>query len=425
MHEAKKILSNSMIVILAALLGGAFAYIFNMLVGRLLGPKVYGEFTTLMSVMAIFSVAAGAVTTIVMRYSGELYAKENYEAIRKLFDVFTKYVLIFGLIIFFLGLAFLKPLANFFSIDHLFPLFIVMIGFVFSFLIVVNRGILQGTQRFLPVSLIGISEMSLRLGIGLLLIKVGLGLNGTVLGVFLATFFAYIISFGFLIKVFRPKHKKSEDFKFDRKEVMKYSLPTVVSTLFLSLFLNIDVILVKHYFPPTEAGLYAAISTIAKIIVYVTGPMATVMFPMISEKRVKGEKHYRVFMLALLLTLVGGLVMEATYFFAPGKIITVLYGDKFSGFFYLLPQVGFMILLYSLVNTLSNYYLSIKSFAFIPVSASIFLAQVIGVVLWHDSLEVVVKILIAGQGLLFVMLMGYYLLTKKAQLLNYFKGLDE
>jgi O-antigen/teichoic acid export membrane protein len=66
----KKLFKGSTIIFIGAIIGGLFSYLFNMLMGRMLGPVHYGELTALLSLSMIVTVAGGAITTVAMRYSG-------------------------------------------------------------------------------------------------------------------------------------------------------------------------------------------------------------------------------------------------------------------------------------------------------------------------------------------------------------------
>ncbi|MEI6499062.1 MAG: oligosaccharide flippase family protein [bacterium] len=415
MSQTKKLLSSSIIIFAGTTVGSIFSYLFNMLMGRQLGPTLYGELTALMSFLAIASVAGGAILTIVMRYAGETYAVRHYQALKKLFLVFSKYVLTFALILFAISLAFLHPITNFLSIDNVLPVIIGLTSIVFSFIILVNKGILQGTQQFVALSAIGLIEMVLRLCIGLLLVRLGYQLTGAVGGIVLATMIAYFLSFWPLKRLFGVKtdDQSHEDFVFDKKEIIKYSLPATLTTLILSVALNADVIIVKHFFPADAAGMYAAISTIAKIILYITAPVISVMFPMISESKAKGESHYKLFFFSLALTFIGGLLVLAIYFIAPAFVIKTLYGSAYISFASYLPEVGAMFLFYTLINLICNYYLAIRKFTFIYYCSIILIIQIVVTFLFHDSLLDVIKIFLGGQATLFFVLLATYLFERK------------
>ena len=422
MGETKKLLSNSGIVFAGTIIGSFFSYLFNMLAGRLLGPDRYGEFTALQSLLLILSVGGGALLTVTMKYSSELFTAGRFGALRKLHKIFSRYMLMAAVFLFLVSLVFIKPIGTFFSISQTLPIVITLSGFFFGFLITVNRGILQGSQQFLAVSLVGTLEMFLKLFIGVLLIKIGLGTNGALLGLILATALTYFVTFFPLRRVLGAKTKEEENFAFDKKEILKYSLPALLSAVFLTVALNVDILLIKHYFGATEAGSYAAISTIAKIVLYATGPIVSVMFPMISEKTVSGDKHYKLFLSCLILTLLGSLVILGVFNAIPGTVIRVLYGASFTGFYYLLPEVGFFALLYALVSLISSYFLVIKNYVFLPIFAGCLILQVALISVSHSDIETVVKILISTTALLFFLLFGYYLITKREQITELFRG---
>ncbi len=420
----KKLFRGSAILLVGTLVGSAFSYLFNMTMGRMLGPTIYGEMSALLSLLAILAVGSVAILTISMRYSSELFAHKEFLAIRKLAQVFSKYVLIGCAAIFLVGLILIKPIGSFLSIQGFWPVAITLFSIFFSYLLYLNRGILQGTQLFGSMSFSQALEMFLRLSIGILLVWFGFSLNGAMAAIVLSLAIAYIATFLPLRKIFQSKEQKSrpgvdQKFKFDKKEIIKYSIPTLVTSALIALTLNLDIILVKHYFPPYEAGLYAAISTVAKIILYITSPVVGVMFPLISEQQTRGKKHFRLFWFSLLLTLIGGILLLAIYTVAPEKIITILYGGQYAPYYYLLPEIGLAILFLSLVNLIANYYLVIKNFFFLWLFGSIIVLQVILIALIHPTILAVVRILIITQASLCALLLGYYLWNKRRQIKIY------
>ncbi len=426
MTDTRKLISSSVIIFAGTMVGSIFSYLFNMLMGRMLGPKGYGEMTALMSLLLIVSVAGGAILTVTMRYSSELYTADKYLALKKLFSVFTRYVYFLALILFLLSLVLIRPIANYFSIDNLLPVAIAFSSLIFGLAVTVNRGVLQGSQRFIAVSIIGVIDPVLRLALGILLVKLGFQVSGALAAIVIASAVSYLVTFWPIKSIFShsDKDRTPKKFSFDKKEILNYSRPVLLSAVLLMVAQNLDVILVKHYFPPADAGIYAAISTIGKIILYVTAPIVTVMFPMVSEKTTKGDKHYKIFLFSILFVLIGGLLVLGLYAIAPAKIIAILYGNQYVSFFSLLPEVGLAILFYSLINLLANYYLAVKDFRFIWFFLVIIVGLLVSISFIHSSILVVVRIIILSFALLFTAMMGYYLFSKKDQLKLFLRGND-
>lgn len=422
MHETKKLIRSSGIIFTGTIIGSFFSYLFNMSAGRLLGPEKYGEFTALLSMMMILSVASVAIMTVTMKYSSELVAKKYFKALGQLYNIFSRYTAIFAISLIAITLFFVKPIGTFFSIKDIVPICITLLYFFFVFLLVVNRGILQGGQKFFDSTASITLEMFLKLLIGIALIKIGLGLSGAMLGMIIATGIVYFLSLFPLKKLLETKDgNKFEPFVFNKKEIVAFSIPVLISSALLMIALYLDIIVVKHYFDAETAGLYAAISTTAKIILFATSPIVSVMFPMISAKRTMGNKYYKLLFASTFATIAGALIILGIYTLAPSTIIRVLYGTKFVSFYYLLPKVGFFVLLYSLVNLMANYYLAVKSYIFLYFFAFTLGLQLILIGFNHASLDIVVKILIWTTGLLVALLFGYYLITRRVQLATFLK----
>lgn len=423
-QTTKKMLAGSSIIFVGTVFGSVFSYLLNMLMGRMLGPVAYGELTALMSFMLIIGVAGGAIFTVSMRYSGEMIAGEHFGALKRFFAFLTRNVLILAAIIILIAALLIKPIAGFFLISNLLPVFITFLSVIAGLLIFINRGFLQGGQKFKAISVLGVVEAVLKLVIAVVLVKIGFALLGAVTAIILGTAITYLLSFIPLKKIFPAKREKKTAlvYKFDKKEIFNYSWPTLLAAIFIMLATNLDIILVKHFFPPEEAGLYAAISAIGKIIIYLTAPIIGVMFPMVSEQKIKGEKHYRVFLFSVFLTLIGALLIVAIYTVAPGMVIAILYGPRYLSFYYLLPELGIAMVFFSLINLICNYFLAIKNFTFLWFFALILLAQVVAVSLWHPSILAIVRVFIFSYASLFLLIFGYYLLSKKEQLIKFIRG---
>lgn len=423
MSETGKLFKGSFIIFVGTFIASIFSYLFNMLMGRMLGPNLYGDFSALLSLSIIVSAGGTAILTIAMKYSGELAALANFQAIKKLFSILTKYVLIIGFAVLVIGLVLIKPISNFLSVREFWPIAIILSSIMISLVMMVNKGILQGTQKFREISILAIFEMVLRLLLGISLVYLGLSISGAALAMVLATLAAYILSYRYMRRIFKHKHNKNQAFEFDKKEIIGYSWPTLITTVFLAIFMNLDILLVKHYFAPFDAGVYAAISTVAKIIFYLTGPIVSVMFPLISEKMAKEEKHYSIFMMSFFLTLALGIIVLIIYAVVPHFVMRVLYGSIFvSDSVTLLASVGIVMLIYALINLILNYFMALKNFTFLWLVSTVLVLELIVVGVSHGSIFMVVRELIFCYALLLCLLLGYYLITKKSQIIAFIQG---
>lgn len=423
MGDTKRLVSNTVITFLGSTTASVFSYLFNMLMGRMLGPAQYGEMAAILSLLMIMSVAGSVIMTTTMFYVGEMYGLGNFAGIKKLFQIFTKYVFSLSLLFFLIGTVLARPIADFFSITHIVPVIIAFSSFVFGFIILINRGILQGTQRFVAFSLTSILEMILRVSVAVLLVKIGFALGGAIAATVIASATTYFVTLWPLSKLWQKADTSvPAQFHFNEKEILAYIGPVFISTLILTTLLNLDVILVKHYFSTDQAGLYAAISTVGKIILYLTSPIISVMFPMILEKKSQGKKHFHMLFFSLALTAIAALLVLSIYSVAPSLVINILYGKSYLTLYYLLPKIGIFVLFYTLVNLLANYFLAIKNFVFLVFMVLALPLVIIWSSLYHGSIEAIIRVFTISNVLLFVAMIGYYLFIKKDQVSLYLRG---
>lgn len=423
MQETKKLLSNTIVIFAGTVIGSFCSYVYNMLMGRMLGPEQYGQMTALLSMMLIVTIGGGAILTVVTRYASDFYHRVCFGALNKLFQKMTKYMVFLSLGLFIIGLLAVSFIGRFFSIDSSTTILIALATMFFGYTVVVNRGILQGAQKFGELSITNVAEPLLKLVAGYFLVRLGFGIDGALVAILVSGAAVYFLTFLQAKKVLSSvKSSDKEELVFSRKEIFNYSIPSFLSALFLAIIMSVDVIMVNHFFPGAQAGLYSAVSTVAKIILFITAPVSSVLFPMISERKTTGEKHYQLLFMGLSLTILVGLLILGVYTAAPAKILTLLYGRQYTEMFYLLPEIGLAFLFYSLVNLLANYYLAIKDYLFLWFFGFISIVSVLVIYLYHPSILFIVRALVTSFGLLFFLMMAYYLFTKKEQIILFFKG---
>jgi O-antigen/teichoic acid export membrane protein len=196
--------------------------------------------------------------------------------------------------------------------------------------------------------------------------------------------------------------------------VYQYFLPVGISLLCFMILTNIDLILVKHFFTPIEAGYYSIAQVMGRIILFLPIPIVTVMFPKLSslgDRRGKGllilKRSLRmVFFLCAIAVLLG--------FLFPSLIIRTLSG---SSYIECIPLVRFFCInmsLFSFVFVLLHYHFSSGKSTFLYPLCFLTLVQTGLIVLYHETLlQVLVVVGLVGICLLGVNLYLAYRFCKK------------
>ena len=441
----KRFFSSSLILVVGTILMSGINYAYNLCVNRLFLPADYATYTALLGILALVLVPGGALQAIAAKYAADSVADDDPGRVGDLLSKLTKKLLPFCILCGLIFILFPHQVANIFGSGQetsvVRAVMIMSAAFIFQFLIPLNRGILQGTQQFTSLSINYIIDAGGRFLAGVLLLipltgqsygvvmplilhgqykltsdlAVPLGIAATIIG----TGAAYLLAFLPLRRYFGKKTKE----RINTRELLNFSWPTLTMIVFTTILFNVDIILVKRFslqpggITPTNAGEYATISTLAKLIFYVTGPMVAVMFPMVSSLVKKGEKHVRLLFTTVLMVLSASLVTLGIFAAAPTTIVRILTPNYVNVADMLVPMTV-IYLVYSLISVMTNYFLSIKRFTFLWPLGLGTLLEVGLLMAYHPDILTVIKLIILAQTLLLAALFGLYAYGKRKQLVT-------
>ncbi|MDO8515464.1 MAG: hypothetical protein Q7S14_03110 [bacterium] len=184
----------------------------------------------------------------------------------------------------------------------------------------------------------------------------------------------------------------------------KAFLPSLFAALGLTAFFTVDVILARHFLPAFEAGEYAVIATVGKIVYYAAGPIITVMFPIISSRMSSGTSYRLPLLGSLVISLGVGCVVVIAFYLFSGLIMGTLFGTKYLGAASFLAPYAFFTLLYTAGSILTYFLLSVSCYRPMVLLFGISLLQGIFIFIFHTSVSQIIgiNILVASLYLLVV-----------------------
>jgi O-antigen/teichoic acid export membrane protein len=397
----KGLLTGGAIFFLSATIVNAGNYLYNLLLGRWLGPAAFADVSLIVTLFLMISFVAVTFMMTAARFSALYTASGETHRIAATRRFLLRIAYGIGIVLL-IGVALGAPAAaQFFNTQSFWPFIILAVGFPFYLAQGVNRGILQGRTWFGWLSLSYQAEMWVRLGAAALFIWVGWEVNGAIGALTLSILATWLVAQASRRELPLAEPLSSED----RRAMLLFAIPVVVAQLSQILINNSDVLIVKRFFVPVEAGQYAALALIGRIVFFATWSVVTTLFPIVAQRQAKGEPHRILLWLAMgLVVVVAGGVIGATLLF-PNLIVQVLFGDAYLGIAPLLWLYGVATALYALANVVINYRLSLGD-GFGSVLAVIAgIAQVVSLWLFHDSLRQVVFVQIGIMVALFAGLM--------------------
>lgn len=410
--KAKNFISSPIIRGSAVLWVGMMAanvsnYLFHLLMGRFLGPVNYGVLASIISVLYILLVPTTTITTAVMKFAAEHAVEGRPGKTRELMMRLSNRLLVISVILFVVMVALSPVLSSFLNIPSVWPIVILSGMVLVGYVLPVNRGILQGLQRFGSLSASLILETIIKLAVGIALVIAGFAVNGAVFGIVVAVFVAYAFSFWPLRDILAERGEGGVSLK----ALFKYSIPVFIALLCLSAYYSVDIMLVKHFLSPVEAGYYSGLSILGKIVVFASLAITGVMFPLVAARHKAEEPHRHILLSTLGLTAAVSGAIVAVYFIMPRFTIGILFGAKYLSVAPYLGSFGIAMLLLSLSYVFANYFLAIHKTRYIPVLVGVVMLQV--GLLWfiHGSLSQIVAVMVGTMSLLFVSLVVYYLIA--------------
>lgn len=396
---------GSATMLIGSNVANATAYLYHLVVGRLLGPSSYGELSAVLSVLGLLFTSFNFLGLVIVKFVSSAKESEIYF----IFNWFTKKTYIVGLTLGIILLLINPFLSSFLHLDIKITLLIIPIV-IFAFLAFVYRSFAQGLLKFWVVVISTNIDMLIRILLGVLLIYIGFSVFGAVFALVVSMFVSYLYLKKYVLKYI--KKGGSGDIRFASK-VFKYSIPILFATLTTNSLFTSDVILVKHFFSSHDAGIYASLSTLGRIIFYGTGPIAAVMFPMIAKRYSNKQKSEKIFYLSLLLTFALSAVVLMVYYLFPELSIKILFGSKYLDGSPYLFLFGIFMTLFALSSLIFNYFLSVEQTKVVYISIIISLFQILGIVIWHKNIFEVISVSIYSTLLFLIALCSFYLYYRK------------
>ncbi|MBS3065118.1 MAG: oligosaccharide flippase family protein [DPANN group archaeon] len=365
-------------------------YFYHFAVGRILGPADYGILAVFFSIIYILFAPVNTIQTILTKFTADFIAKNETGKVAYLLKRSLQILGYISLLIFGIFFLFSPQIAKFLLIDNINYVRLFSIAFLVIFVTAVTRGFLQGYQNFKILSASLILEGAAKFSIALLLIYFGFNLYGAIVAISLALLFSFLFTFYYLQKLI-PK----DAIKVDSSAIYAYSLPVLITMMVITAMYTFDVILVKHFFEPVTAGLYAAASLLGKIIFFASYSFSWVMFPKIAEAYSKGEEYKHIFRKSLLLVSILVAIAVFVYWLIPDLVVGLLFGVEYLAVTDLIAPFGLAMGLFSIAFIVTNYYLSTNRTKFIYVLAAFAILEIAAIWFFHQTLEQVVNILLA------------------------------
>jgi len=381
-------------------------FLFNAYLGRALNFEDF-SLISLISVLTYLSyIPLNAFAATVNFKSGFLEGKFS----RGQANIFWKYICHKA---FFIGIAIagiwllLNPLlVRFFQEDQFGPFLLFNIIWMIGFIAAADRGFLSGRFRFGSLAILLVADPIFKLLLAALFIHTGKH-EYTYATIPITSVFTFIVGW---ILVNKEKSTQNET---PAKEVKsfpkKFYLSSVSYGLTSLTFLSLDIVLAKHFLPTEEAGKYALISLVGKMVFFLGSLASQFILPIVSRNEGANKNSKKTLQLSLLSTFVLSLIAYIAFGQFGYLTIPFLFGKKTLVILPYLAIFCFAMMCFTVSRVFATYYLAQKIYTFAVAGFVLTLLQIVLITLLHGSVSQVVTAMVITSFMNLALMAGMHM----------------
>jgi len=389
----RAIVNAGFLVFVASMVLSIGGFVFHAIASRRLGVDDYGTLYALISLYTLVGLPVAIFSPVITKYSAEFGALHDDAHVRGLIGLIVRVFVIVGALYIVAGTVFAAPLASFL---HVAPWEIPIVGVMAAAGILSStmRSIGQGVHAYTAYAVSTASEGIIKvLALGLFAFA-GLTMLGAT-GAFLCGVVGGAVCIAVpLFKMYRGI--SPAPVALDWRRIFATTAGAAVLTLTMTSMGFADVLLVKHYFPANEAGLYAVASLCGKILLYFVGFLPAVLIPQVTHRHARGERTRKILWGAVGFIAVVSLLGIAAYRLFGLLLLHVLTGHAFDAALPLLPIYAAAMGALGLTNSLASYGISTHRLAFVAPLLVAVGGTLVAIATYHPTLQAVALLVMTG-----------------------------
>ncbi len=383
------LLTHSLVLFIGAQFGNICNLIFQVIMTRMLGNAEYGVMAAVLSALMILSTPLSAVGGGVTHFTALFMAKEEREKIKGMMAALARDLVLPVLLLGAIMMLGRNEIMRSFKIDSVGPIYIAIATVILMMLGMLSNSVLAGMQAFKWAALTSNAGAVLRLLFGVVLALFGLGaiggLTAHMLGILVAGLFGLIVCGSLLgrkrFSVARPAG------------VYSYMGGYMVAFTAYGVLSGADMLLVKYYFSPEQAGVFSKAAMFARMVLFLPGPVCSAMFPKVTSDGESSQATRRTLLKAMAVTglIMGSVALVCIIF--PRLLLSVITKEIQPVQIEILRGMALAMAPLTLVAVLLNFELAQRRF---KIMIPLFLCAggyLLGVWYWHETLMQVVYVL--------------------------------
>lgn len=411
-----RIVSGSVVLLSGSGLTMVINLLYNIAVARFLGTRGYGHATVIYTILTLLSAITLSFQIVATKLIAQQPSEEGKAAVYRFFH---RGAWGCGILVTLALVLFAAPIADYLNLPSSSLIAIISIGAGFYIPLGVRRGYIQGTCGFRALAMNMILEQGVRLGGSLLMIFAGTGLAGVIAANSAAEAVAYLS-----IRFKLHGHARNP---LLRSYVLRETGQATVFFAGQMLISNCGIVLVNHFFDAHDAGLYAAVAMVGRVIFSFSQAVVNSTFPLVAGTGDEERRDLRVIATSLMLVLGVGAAISIGLCIAPAALWTHLFGADFAvagryNLPYLLAVYALATVIYSLGAVIITFEMSYKIANTSWVQLAFSGVLIAAICTFHSSLREVVLVQLALMAVLFLLVALPFLINSLTDPKDILKG---
>ena len=344
------LVKNNVIFLIGTLVISFFNYLYYPVLSRLVSVSDFGEIQATISIFMQLGILLTAFGYVVTNITNNKTSDQSKVDILHL----ERFTLLISVLTLFVLISFGNYLQTTFQFSSALPLLLVGLLVILNVPSTSRSYVLQGMRFLKSVSISGIIFSLGKLVVTVILILVGVGVEGAIIGYIIAQAITLLYLetktknfFPSVISSFRKLGRVPVDFG---KE-LKYGLVVLVLLSGVAALYSFDVVVARLFFSAEVAGEYSGVSSVARIIYFATASVAGVLIASVRLDDSYSKSRSALAWSGLVVSLIGLFILLVFTLF-PSLSIYVLLGSTYSHVAHLLPYTSLFMLVAAINNLL-------------------------------------------------------------------------
>lgn len=368
-------------------------------VGRAAGPAQYSDFSAALAVFYLLTMAFGPIVPAIARTAARSNDPAHVAAFRASLQ---RRALLLCAAAFVLAILAGAPASRLLRVQSAATLVLAVTSALAFAVLSIDRAILQGLFRFRAYNMNLVLESAVRAALLFAMPRQYVTAVTAMESWIAAAILAEAVN-AIVLRKWPRGTAVASDAWTDLRALIG---PMFLVMLSVAIFQNTDVLAVKRWFAPDEAGAYGAVSSLVRGYGVVFAPFFVVVGPVLTRHSNDTRAAIRIatrYAAAFAIVAVIGLLIVARL---SGTILTVLYGGAFARASAVFAPLAGVTMMTYVGLLLAQALITVHKAAALRLYSAIALAQPVALVLFHSSIRDVLAVLYCVQGLAFVVIVA-------------------